>query len=186
MATLTNSEPDLHLSSCNHTLPIQIGTLPGLLRIPFEVRWQIFRELLFADKHNICPHNRLPFVIFYLRKSNSVVNDGAKHGLSALLLNRQIYHETMTLLYSEKFFYFESCVTWPGNPLPYILTRSAGSLLHHIGFSVDQKIQKYVAPMDAVQGEMDRIRRLCVSLKHFAPNLKVIRFYLFCNPKPEA
>lgn len=40
--------------------------------------------------------------------------------------------------------------------------------------------------MDAVKGEMDRIRRLCVSIKHFAPNLKVIRFYLFCNPKPEA
>lgn len=39
--------------------------------------------------------------------------------------------------------------------------------------------------MDAVKGEMDRIRRLCVSIKHFAPNLKVIRFYLFCNPKPE-
>lgn len=40
--------------------------------------------------------------------------------------------------------------------------------------------------MDAVKGEMDRIRRLCVSIKHFARNLKVIRFYLFCNPKPEA
>lgn len=198
MATLTNSDPDLHLSPSNHILQIQIGTersagneepsktLPGLLRIPLEVRWQIFRELLFADTHSICPHNRLPFVIFYLRKSNSVVNEGAKHGLSALLLSRQIYHEMMTLLYSENFFYFESCFTWPGNPLPDILTRSAGSFLHHIGFSVDQKIQKRAAPMDAVQGEMDRIRRLCVSLKHFAPNLKVIRFYLFCNPKPEA
>lgn len=28
--------------------------------------------------------------------------------------------------------------------------------------------------MDAVKGEMERIRRLCVSIKHFAPNLKVI------------
>lgn len=151
MATLTNSEPDLHLSSCNHTLPIQIGnersagneepckTLPGLLRIPLEVRWQIFRELLFADKHSICPHNRLPFVIFYLRNYNYVVIEDAKHGLSALLLNRQIYHEMMTLIYSENFFYFESCFTWPGNPLPYILIRSAGSFLHHIGFSIDPK-----------------------------------------------
>lgn len=198
MAALTNSDPDLHLSPCNHIVQIQIGTerstgnevpsktLPGLLRIPLEVRWQIFRELLFVDKHTICPHNRLPFVIFDLRKSNSVVKEGAKHGISALLLCRQIYHELMTLLYSENFFYFESCFTWPGNPLPDLLTRFAGSFLHHIGFSVDQKIQKCAAPMDAVQGEMERIRRLCVSLKHFAPNLKVIRFYLFCNPKPEA
>lgn len=198
MATLTNVEPDLHLSSCSHALPIQIGiersasngepskTLPGLLRIPLEVRWQIFRNLLSADKYSICPHNRLPFVIFYMREFNSVVNEGAKHGLSALLLNRQIYHEMMTLLYSENFFYFEHCFTWPGNPLPYILTQSAGSFLHHIGFSVDHKIQERLAPMDAVQGEMDRIRCLCVSLKHSAPNLKVIRFYLFCNPKPEA
>lgn len=198
MATLTNSEPDLHLSSYSRTRPIQVGTapsagnggssktLPGLLRIPLEVRWQIFRELLSASKYSICPHNRLPFVVFYLRKFNSVVNEGAKHGLSALLLNRQIYHEMMTLLYSENFFYFERCFTWPGNPLPYILTRSAGSYLHHIGFSVDQKIQKFAAPMDAVQGEMDRLRRLCLSLKHFAPNLKVVRFYLFCSPKPEA
>lgn len=98
MATLTNSEPDLHLSSCNHTLPIQIGNERSAGNDPLEVRWQIFRELLFADKHNICPHNRLPFVIFYLRNYNYVVNEDAKHGPSALLLNRQIYHEMMTLL----------------------------------------------------------------------------------------
>lgn len=76
--------------------------------------------------------------------------------------------------------------TWPGTPLTYILTRLAGSFLHHIDFSVDQKIQECTAPVDVVQGEMDRIRRPCVSLKQSDPNLKVIRFYLFCNPKPEA
>lgn len=77
MVTLTNSDPDLHRSPSNHILQNQIGTersagngepsktLPGLLRIPLEVRWQIFRELLFADTHSICPHNRLPLVIFY-------------------------------------------------------------------------------------------------------------------------
>lgn len=198
MATWTYSEPDLQRSSCNHLPQIKIGTeqssdneepsktLPGLLRVSLEVRWQIFRELLLADKHSICPHNRLPFVIFYMWKAASVVNEVARHGLSALLLNRQIYHEMMTLLYSENFFYFECCFTWPGNPLPYMVTRSAGRFLHHIGFSVDQKIQKCAAPMDTVKGEMDRIHRLCVSLKQSAPNLKVIRFYLFCHPKPEA
>lgn len=121
---------------CAHSPP------PAHLRIP---RWQIFLGLLSVSKRNISPTNRLPIVILYLRKFNSVIDESVRCGLSVLQLNRQIYHEMITLLYPEKFFYFERCFIWPGNALTSILTPSAGSFLQHIGFSDDHKIQECAA-----------------------------------------
>lgn len=37
--------------------------------------------------------------------------------------------------------------------------------------------------MDAVKGEMDRIRRLCVSIKHFAPNSQGYSILPILQPK---
>ena len=162
----------------------QEGNLPGLLRIPLEIRWQIFRYVLVIDKTHICSHNRLSFIVLSLSRIGSITARESKPDISALFVNHQLYHEMTTLLYKENFFYFEHCLTYSAAILPTFLTSpSTGPLVQRIGFSVNQQLSESFAPLHVVLEEMDRIKTVCLHLKRSLPNLKETRFYLFCYPK---
>lgn len=87
--------------------PSTVNGAPYLLRLPLELRWQIFRTFVRADMHQICAHAQThhPFIVWNGGKRELAPKTGVQ--LSVLLLNRQIYQELMPLLYSENLIYLE-------------------------------------------------------------------------------
>ncbi|KAI9874585.1 MAG: hypothetical protein M1830_009586 [Pleopsidium flavum] len=95
-------------------------TQPLLLRLPIEIRLEIYRHLLRNRKTVACQHDPTPFILLtdystYIPDS-SQPNPSPRIKLSTstpcfpaiLRSNRQIYSEALTVLYAENFFHFTS------------------------------------------------------------------------------
>lgn len=78
--------------------PLTVNEVPALLRLPLELRWQIFRPFIRADEGQICEHEQtqLPFIIWNGGKREQAPKTGVQP--SVLRINRQIYRELLPLL----------------------------------------------------------------------------------------
>lgn len=211
-----NPPPTLLLPSSQdlkpaHDLPTSstANKAPGLLRVPLELRWQIFRPLIRADEHQICAHEQtqLPFIIWNGGKREKAPKTGVQ--LSVLLLNRQLYRELLPLLYSENLIYLEPF--FGSNPikflqkhslLPKLLpivnnSASVGSFVRQIGFSVLQEpVQSSTSyscnspPEDDDEilngSNRPRLEIDCRELRQHLPNLQLTYVNIFTHPqRPE-
>lgn len=192
--------------------PSAVNRVPDLLRLPLELRWQIFRTLICADEHQICAHaqTHLPFIIWNGGKRELATKTGVQ--LSVLLINRQIYQELIPLLYSENLIYLEQF--FGSDPIkilqryshsPVFLPRTLhstymGRFVRQIGFSVLQG-----TPLDStappphtclcppkyddvafIGSNRLRLEIDCQELRQHLPNLQLTYVNIFTHPqRPE-
>lgn len=193
----------------DHDLPTPstANEVPDLLRLPLELRWQIFRPLLRADKDQICEHaqTQLPFIIWNGRKRDYAPKTGVQP--SVLLLNRQIYRELLPLLYSENLIYLEPFfgsdpvrILRTNSRLPKLLpislnSASMGRFVKQIGFSVFQEPTSMTyscssSPEDDeeifIGSNRLRLVLYCQELGQHLPNLQLTYVNIFTHPqRPE-
>lgn len=190
--------------------PSTVNGVPGLLRLPLELRWQIFRTFTRADEHQICSHaqTNLPLIVWNGGKREQAPKTGVQ--LSVLLLNRQIYQELIPLLYSENLIYLEQFFGSDPNKIvqryshsPVFLPRPLhstymGTFVKQIGFSVLQETVLHspfgyfcVSPPrddDEVFTGSNRLRLEidCQELRQNLPNLQLTYVNIFTHPqRPE-
>lgn len=190
--------------------PSTINGVPGLLRLPLELRWQIFLPLIRADEHQICAHaqTHLPFIIWNGGKREQAPKTGVQ--LSVLLLNRQLYQELIPFFYSENLIYLEQF--FGSDPIkilqrysrsPVFLPRPLhstcmGRFVKQIGFSVLQEPVLETAlgyscdfppkTHDEFFNGSNRLRLEidCQELRQHLPNLQLTYVNIFTHPqKPE-
>lgn len=211
----SNTPPTLLLPSSqdfkptlDHNLPTPstANKVPGLLRLPLELRWKIFRPLLRADEHQICAHaqTHLPFIIWNAGTREHAPKTGVQH--TVILLNRQIHGELLPFLY-ENLIYIEPFIGSDRKrslrkyslspkflPIP-LNAASMGRFVKQIGFSVLQEsslppFKRYSC--SSQPGDDHEIfngsnrRRLeidCQELCQNLPNLQLTYVNIFTHPR---
>lgn len=205
---LLRSSQDLK-PGLDHDLPTPstANEVPGLLRLPLELRWQIFHPLLRADDDQICEHaqTQLPFIIWNGGKREQAPKTGVQP--SVLLLNRQIYRELLPLLYSENLIYLEPFFGSDpvkklriNSPLPILLPiqlslASMGKFVKQIGFSVFQEPSSMNYSCNSSREDDEEIHNgsnrlrleiYCRELRQHLPNLQLAYVNIFTHPqRPE-
>lgn len=205
---LLRSSQDLK-PGLDHDLPTPstANEVPDLLRLPLELRWQIFNPLLRADEDQICEHaqTQFPFIIWNGRKREQAPKTGVQP--SVLLLNRQIYRELLPLLYSENLIYLEPFFGSDPvkklriiSPLPNLLpihlsSASMGRFVKQIGFSVFQESSSLSSSCNSSREDDEgihngsnrlRLEIHCRELRQHLPNLQLTYVNVFTHPqRPE-
>lgn len=163
-----------------------------LLEIALEIRLQIFGYLLRADEGRICPHACLPYLFIHTNGQNGHFEASNTIFVSALLINRQLYFEMRSFLYSENLFYFENCLTafhlgydltkcYHANRLgfPKKLFAAIGTHIRKIGFPLHFRFGTKRASIKAAETIKAEFKLLATHL----PSLSTTRVGLFFTYK---